>query len=397
MTDKNSTGIHFVENGPVDLAQLNALYHLIGWDDLQRRTEADTATALRLSHYYIAAQTGAGQLIGFARVCGDPYVAQVLDVITHPDYRRRKIASRCLAGVVDYLNRSAYISVTLTDGSGLTDFYQRFGFQLVDPASPTRVWRRGTATIPTQTDHPHLSLSTATDFPSTRPKIIGILGGISHESTIAYYDRILKKYHGLKHDYYYPRIVIHSLDFQTFTDLEDRGDRLGYIREIMSGVRSLERAGVDFIVMAANSPHSVFDEIAAQAVVPLISIVQETVRYAQAHHLTRLLLLGIKYTMQADFYQRACQAAGITVRTPSETEQDQINTIIFDELVLGIFKPASKAALLNIIESYEVDGVILGCTELPLIINQPDLAIPVIDTLDLHAEAAISYALKEGL
>jgi aspartate racemase len=298
-----------------------------------------------------------------------------------------------LAGVVAYLNQSNYISVTLTDGSGLTDFYQRFGFHLVDLASPTRVWRRGTATVPTQTDHPLSSLSMPTAIPSTRPKIIGILGGISHESTIAYYDRILKKYHALKQDYYYPRIVIHSLDFQTFTDLENQGDRPGYIREIMSGIRSLEAAGVDFILMAANSPHSVFADIAAQAAVPLLSIVQETVRYAQALHLTRLLLLGIKYTMQADFYQRACRSAGIEVLTPSEAEQDQINGIIFNELVLGNFRPASKATLLEIIGRYAVDGVILGCTELPLIIEQADLAIPAIDTLDLHAEAAIKYAL----
>jgi aspartate racemase len=97
--------------------------------------------------------------------------------------------------------------------------------------------------------------------------------------------------------------------------------------------------------------------------------------------------------MRADFYQRACRSAGIEVLTPSEAEQDQINGIIFNELVLGNFRPASKATLLEIIGRYAVDGVILGCTELPLIIEQADLAIPAIDTLDLHAEAAIKYAL----
>jgi aspartate racemase len=234
-----------------------------------------------------------------------------------------------------------------------------------------------------------------TDSANRRAKIIGILGGISHESTIQYYNLILKKYYALKKDYYYPKVVIYSLDFQTFTDLENRGDRAGYIAEIMSGIRSLEAAGVDFILMAANSPHSVYDEVEQQATVPMVSIVQEAVHYARARNLKSLLLLGIKYTMQADFYPTTCKEAGIEVITPSAEEQDLINRIIFDELVLGIFKPASKQALLDVIGRYEVDGVILGCTELPLIIRQNDLAISVIDTVDVHAEAALRYALAE--
>ncbi len=99
---------------------------------------------LRVSHYHIAAHTSEGQLVGFARVCGDPYIAQVLDVITHPDFRHRGIAIRCMQGVLAHLQRSRYVSVTLTDGSGIQGFYQHFGFQLVDRETPTRVWRRGT-------------------------------------------------------------------------------------------------------------------------------------------------------------------------------------------------------------------------------------------------------------
>jgi GNAT superfamily N-acetyltransferase len=204
MTDPDLADISFRENGPIDVAQLNALYQLIGWDATQRRTEGETAEMLRLSHYYIAAQTGVGQLVGFARVCGDPYVAQVLDVLTHPGFRRRGIAKRCMAGIVAYLARSNYVSVTLIDGSGLPDFYEGFGFQLVDSANPTRVWQRNHGTTPVQADQPLSSLSTPSTITSTRPKIIGLLGGISHESTIVYYDRILKKYYDLKHDYYYP-------------------------------------------------------------------------------------------------------------------------------------------------------------------------------------------------
>jgi predicted GNAT family acetyltransferase len=104
--------ITFSENGDVEVGQLNTLYRLVGWDRSNRRTAAETVEMLRVSHYYIAAQTAAGVLIGFARVCGDPYVAQVLDVITHPEYRHRGVATKCMRGVVAHLERSRYVSVT---------------------------------------------------------------------------------------------------------------------------------------------------------------------------------------------------------------------------------------------------------------------------------------------
>jgi ribosomal protein S18 acetylase RimI-like enzyme len=134
-------GITFTENGLMDVAQLNALYRLIGWNRHHRRTEADTTDMLRVSHYYIAAHTAEGTLVGFARVCGDPYVVQVLDVITHPAYRRRGIATQCMRGVVAHLQRSRYVTVTLTDGSGIDGFYQRFGFRVYNDVA--LAWERG--------------------------------------------------------------------------------------------------------------------------------------------------------------------------------------------------------------------------------------------------------------
>jgi ribosomal protein S18 acetylase RimI-like enzyme len=139
-------GITFVENGDVDAAQLNALYRAIGWDSRGRRTDADTAEMLRASRYYIAAHAAGGALVGFARVCGDPYVVQVLDVITHPAYRRRGIATACMRGVERHLERSPYLSVTLTDGSGIEGFYERFGFTTHPDLA--RVWRGGGAANP---------------------------------------------------------------------------------------------------------------------------------------------------------------------------------------------------------------------------------------------------------
>jgi aspartate racemase len=228
------------------------------------------------------------------------------------------------------------------------------------------------------------------------PKRIGILGGISHESTIAYYNLLLCKHFARSKNYHYPEIVIFSLNFQRFTDYEDNGDQSNYIRYILEGVRALEAAGVDFILMAANSPHAVFDAVALQAKVPMLSIVAATAQAALQTGGHKLLLLGIKFTMQADFYPRTFADLGLTVIAPSEVEQDEINRIIFDELVIGHFTAQSKARLLALIEQYAqmagIDGVILGCTELPLLLKQEDCPIKLFNTLDLHTTAALDFA-----
>ena len=226
-------------------------------------------------------------------------------------------------------------------------------------------------------------------------KKIGILGGISPESTLVYYDQLVKRYYARYGDAYYPEIIIYSLNFQRFTDFEDRGDKAGYIAEIMTGITALEKAGADFILMAANSPHAVFNEVESLATVPLLSIVEVTVDQAQRQGLWRLLLMGIKFTMQASFYPAACEARNIQVSPPAEPEQREINRIIFEELTLGIFKPESKARLLEIIHGYQVDGVILGCTELPLILKPEDTPLKLLNTLALHVEAALDYAMGE--
>jgi ribosomal protein S18 acetylase RimI-like enzyme len=133
------TDITFTENGPVDVDQLNGLYKMVGWDRRGRRTAADTLRMLHVSFYSIAAHTPDDVLVGFARVCGDPYVVQVLDVITHRDFRRRGIATRCMQGVREHLEQSNYAGVTGTDASGIEGFYERFGFRKAKEA--TLEWR----------------------------------------------------------------------------------------------------------------------------------------------------------------------------------------------------------------------------------------------------------------
>ncbi len=128
-------------------------------------------------------------------------------------------------------------------------------------------------------------------------KKIGILGGISPESTIKYYDHIIKQYHARCNDYYYPEIIIYSLDFQRFTDFENNGNKVGYIEEIMGGILALQNAGAGFVIMAANSPHAVFEEVEQLAAVPMLSIVDVTAGQAQRQGLQNLLLTGIKFLL----------------------------------------------------------------------------------------------------
>jgi aspartate racemase len=211
---------------------------------------------------------------------------------------------------------------------------------------------------------------------------IGILGGMSYESTIKYYAQILEKYYQKKQDYAYPEVVIFSLNFQRVIDLEHGNNKVEYIDYLMEGIESLEKAGANFILMAANSPHAVYEDLIQLAKVPILSIVEATAEKAQQEKLNKLLLLGIKYTMQSSFYQEFFAKLNMRITTPSEPEQDTINQIIFDELVL-----------LRIISNYEVDGVILGCTELPLILQQKDTNIKLLDTVEVHVEAALKYYL----
>ncbi|MFX1502048.1 MAG: aspartate/glutamate racemase family protein [Promethearchaeota archaeon] len=225
-------------------------------------------------------------------------------------------------------------------------------------------------------------------------KRIGILGGMSYESTIKYYDLLLENYYAKFNDYNYPEVLIFSLNFQKLIDLELDEDKIKYIEYLMSGIESLENSGASFIIMAANSPHAVYDNLVELTKIPILSIVKVTAEKAKQENMKKLLLLGIKFTMQNTFYQKNCKELGIEVVTPSNQEQNVIDKIIFDELVIGYFRQESKETLLQIIKRYEVDGVILGCTELPLILTQSDTKIKLLDTLKLHVDATLEYYLS---
>lgn len=226
-------------------------------------------------------------------------------------------------------------------------------------------------------------------------KKVGILGGMSYESTIKYYDLLLQKYYDRYQDYHYPEVLIYSLDFQEVIDYELGDDEGIYVDYLMKGINSLKMGGSEFIIMAANSPHAVYNKLVQKSEVPILSIVEATATEAKRKNLSKLLLLGIKYTMQSSFYKDYFAKLDMKVITPLESEQDKINQIIFDELVIGKFTKKSKETLLKIINNYVVDGVILGCTELPLILQQNDIDVILLDTVEIHVDAALKYCLEK--
>ncbi len=229
-------------------------------------------------------------------------------------------------------------------------------------------------------------------------KKIGILGGISAASTVQYYNKILDLYYEIKKDYYYPEICIESLNFQYFTDFENRNDMDGYKEYIMKGIRNLESAGSDIIIMSANSPHSVFHAIEKEASVPMLSIVDSVGKYARKNKMKKLLLTVIKYTMQGSFYRDELKSQGIEVISPSDGDQDIINHIIFDELARNNIKASSQERFLSIVEKYSarysLDGVILGCTELPMLAGTITGPVPFIDSLAIHCADTLHYVLE---
>lgn len=225
-------------------------------------------------------------------------------------------------------------------------------------------------------------------------KRIGILGGMGPESTAQFYELLTKKYFDKENDYSYPEMVIFTVDFNRILDLQKNKDMKNYLKELMFGVNALTKAGAEFIVIPSNTPHILFDKLKEKSKIPILSIVRHTANRAKQEGLKTLLLLGTKLTMQSAFYRKDFEKLGMTIITPSVKEQDIITNIINKELVRGVVTKKSKRRLLSIAKKYPADGIILGCTELPLIITSKDTKIPLLDTLAIHADATLDYALK---
>jgi aspartate racemase len=226
-------------------------------------------------------------------------------------------------------------------------------------------------------------------------KKLGIIGGIGPEATMSYYDNIIKGYQQRVDSLQtLPEIVINSINMYHMFSMLEREEYDGVASYLVEAVRNLQRAGADFALMCGNTPHIVFNEIQEQVDIPLLSIVSPTLEAARSQGLTTLGLLGTKFTMQHDFFAAPLRESGIRVVTPSADEQNFIHQTIVDELGNGIVLKQTKQEMIRLISAMidrnHLDGIILGCTELPLLLHANDLPLAVLDIAELHIRQAIA-------
>ena len=221
---------------------------------------------------------------------------------------------------------------------------------------------------------------------------VGIVGGLGPQSTIDYYRRILEVWQHADPSTA-PSIVIDSLDVQRLLRLVAT-DRAALIEYLMESLHRLAGAGVTFAAMTANTPHLVFDDVAARSPVPLVSIVEVCAEAARGRGLRRLALLGTKFTMQGSFYPEVFERLGMVVVQPRETDQLWVHDRYVGQLLKGEFRDDTRLEFTSLIarlrEEERIDGVILGGTELPLLLRSPVIAdVPVLDTTELHVAAIV--------
>lgn len=230
-------------------------------------------------------------------------------------------------------------------------------------------------------------------------KTLGVIGGIGPESTIEYYRSLIAVYREQKPDGSYPSIILNSIDLNKLMALIAANELTETIEYLGEEIEKLARAGAGCGLVAANTPHIVFDELCRQSSIPLISIVEATCQEAKALGLKKLGLFGTRFTMQGRFYPDIFSREGLTLSIPTQDDQDYIQEKYFSELVHGIFLPETREHLLAIVDrlkaSAGIQGLILGGTELPLILRQTSYeGIPFLDTTQIHVKAAVRYLLS---
>lgn len=213
---------------------------------------------------------------------------------------------------------------------------------------------------------------------------IGLVGGMGPESTLDYYRQLTSKYQK-RHPQSYPEIVIDSLDVYQISKLEKKGQTETLIQKLLTSIKNLQASGADVAALMANTPHMVFDELQALSPIPLISIVDVTANAIKHNQQSKVGLLGTKMTMKEPFYKNKPAENRIQVVVPSDEQINHIHAIISSELELGVVKQSSKAYLLKTItqlRDYDhIQGVISGCTELPLALSASDVSISLYDTV----------------
>ncbi len=230
-------------------------------------------------------------------------------------------------------------------------------------------------------------------------KKIGILGGLGPESTVDYYKEIIAAFNHQHRDLAYPDIIVYSANINAFMKLVERENWPEMIKWLLDKIEILHRAGADFAAIASNTPHIVFDEVNAKSPLPLLSIVEETCNKAQEMGVKKTGLLGTRLTMKSEFYKKPFISRGISVVVPTEDEQELIHHRLFSEIELGIIKDSTREEFLAIIKRMvgekQIDSVVLGCTELPLIMTESVNDIPFLNTTSIHCESIVKCCIEE--
>ena len=228
-------------------------------------------------------------------------------------------------------------------------------------------------------------------------KTIGLIGGMSWESTVTYYkiiNEVIKEKLGGLHS---AKCVLYSVDFQEIEECQANGnwEKSGEI--LGEAAYNLEKAGADFIVICTNTMHKVVNQIKEKISIPILHIAEMTAEKILEKGLENIALLGTKYTMEQDFYKSKLIEKGINVIIPDKNDVEIINKVIYDELCLGTINSDSKKKFLEIVDKLRnkgAEGIILGCTEIGLLIKNADTDVPLFDTAIIHAEQAAIYSIK---
>jgi aspartate racemase len=221
---------------------------------------------------------------------------------------------------------------------------------------------------------------------------------MSPESTVAYYEYITRTYTERYGDYAYPEILIYSVSFQPYVEWPN-SDRWDLVAQGLSdAARKLQTAGADLILIATNTMHIVFDQVQASVDVPMLSLLDAVGDTINSQGLATVGLLGTRFTMEKTFYQDSLSCRGIDVLVPDAKDREYVNRVIYEELVAGQLCDESRAGYIDVAKKLAdrgAEGIILGCTEIPLLLREEDVGLPLLDTTSIHAEAALQLALRE--
>lgn len=230
-------------------------------------------------------------------------------------------------------------------------------------------------------------------------KTIGLIGGMSWESTQTYYRLINRKVREQLGGLHSARLVLYSVDFAEIEALQHQGDWEATAKILAAAGQAVESAGAEFLMLCTNTMHKVASDIEQAVNIPLLHIADATASVLEKDGVTSVGLLGTRFTMEQAFYRERLEARGIRVLVPGESQREQVHSVIYNELCQGEIRPDSKATYLEVVSSLAergAQGVILGCTEIGLLIQGGDTEVRLYDTTEIHAQQAVQLALDRA-